>query len=396
MSMIKRMRLFIYLMIGVALSGMAFLMCIPFLHYDKMQSYQEIYLDNALYQSVKISDRYGEYLYDGGYSDDEWTRLATFHVLGDTYGSVPGAVLNDIESDETLTIDLSWQKGAYQLLKQSGLNGTILAADFRTGEIYCIVSTPSVDVLNNTEVEEGAYLNKATSCFPPGSTFKTATIACLLEAGIASGTYNCTGREGDVSCLTAHGSVNLKQALYESCNCGISYFGKTYLTPSQWEKDIARFHLLDNTVIAGCEIASGFVDASEDWMWAMDGQGKDLISPAALACFYGAIANDGIYHPLTLNMGQTLEEDEIMSLGSARWIQEALREGMHVWYGDALDGWGKTGTAEVGDGTDHAWFVCCLDDPEIVIVTMLAGGGSSQRALDITTEFVNCYIREVE
>ena len=83
-------------------------------------------------------------------------------------------------------------------------------------------------------------------------------------------------------------------------------------------------------------------------------------------------------------------------MGSARWIQEALREGMHVWYGDALDGWGKTGTAEVGDGTDHAWFVCCLDDPEIVIVTMLAGGGSSQRALDITTEFVNCYVREVE
>ena len=82
-----------------------------------------------------------------------------------------------------------------------------------------MVSTPSVDVLNNTEVEEGAYLNKATTCFPPGSTFKTATIACLLEAGIASGTYNCTGREGDVSCLTAHGSVNLKQALYESCNC---------------------------------------------------------------------------------------------------------------------------------------------------------------------------------
>ena len=40
MSMIKRMRLFIYLMIGVALSGMAFLMCISFLHYETMLSYQ--------------------------------------------------------------------------------------------------------------------------------------------------------------------------------------------------------------------------------------------------------------------------------------------------------------------------------------------------------------------
>ena len=55
--------------------------------------------------------------------------------------------------------------------------------NYRTGEVICLVSSPSVDPAYPVEEpEDGSYVNRAlTATYTPGSTFKLITSAAALE-----------------------------------------------------------------------------------------------------------------------------------------------------------------------------------------------------------------------
>ena len=91
-------------------------------------------------------------------------------------------------NDIKLTLNAEICKVAYEALK--GYKGTVGVMNYKTGELICIVSTPTFDVYNKPEdiytdtsgKYEGIYMNRFFSgLYTPGSTFKVITAASAIE-----------------------------------------------------------------------------------------------------------------------------------------------------------------------------------------------------------------------
>ncbi len=85
-----------------------------------------------------------------------------------------------------LTIDAYLNNVAYQAL--NGMNGTVGVYNYKTGEILCMVSTPTFDPANPPDIAaddpawDGVYVHRLLSANSiPGSIFKVVTINAAIE-----------------------------------------------------------------------------------------------------------------------------------------------------------------------------------------------------------------------
>ena len=192
-----------------------------------------------------ILDRNGVTLYssaeDGvSYAADYTTRLACYHLIGDSTGNIrTGALrqfrdllsgysfINGSSSGKTLqlTVDSSLNTVAYNAL--AGRNGAVMLIDYTTGEVLCMVSTPADDPTNPSgSPAEGTYINKCLSAsFVPGSVYKLVTLAAAIEniPDLFERTFWCEGSSvvggAVLNCTGSHGNQTIEQALANSCNC---------------------------------------------------------------------------------------------------------------------------------------------------------------------------------
>lgn len=110
----------------------------------------------------ELTDRNGQMLAsfsatENLFSEDTEARIANYHVTGDYWGRTGTGVLssfwNDMQGFDLLTgttkaessswqlnIDSELSKAAYRAL--DGRNGAVLLADYTTGELLCMVSSP--------------------------------------------------------------------------------------------------------------------------------------------------------------------------------------------------------------------------------------------------------------
>ena len=181
------------------------------------------------------------------YNDDSEIRRATLHVVGDKgfnivtaannafrgkmvgYNFVTGTnpILTGSSRKVNLTIDADANVEAYRAL--AGRNGFVSVYNWKTGEIICLVSTPTLDPsvqADSSSVQSGTYINKALSAkFTPGSTFKLVTTAAAIEnkEDLDKWTFRCTGShiiDGEkITCPKVHGTMDIYGALSNSCNC---------------------------------------------------------------------------------------------------------------------------------------------------------------------------------
>lgn len=402
--------------LGVILILFAFLLIsVMSKHSDELNAYLRSYAAVDHYRNIKIADRSGTTIYDGGFSDDSSTRLSTFHIIGDQNGSRPSSILakeqdkpleisrltgyRPSQTELQLTIDLPLQIGAYTLLQNHDYNGAIVVMDYTTGEILAMVSTPSVDVLDPEDFEAGAFLCKATTAYAPGSTMKAVTAAAVLEKNTAAAeafTYDCTGADSYASCYqaTAHGVQHLDTILSHSCNCGTGAIVRTMLLPDELNRYVQNAHLLDADIICDFDCQSGNIDANDDLTWSAIGQSADLVTPVGMCAFYSAIANDGIMVSPHLFSDTEMEEKRIMCTDTARYISDALIP-VAASTDVACTAFGKTGSAEVEGADAHSWFVCSLMDenaPTYTITVFLENGGGAYYAKLLLAEFTNLYI----
>ena len=128
-----------------------------------------------------------------------------------------------------LTIDKKVQIIAEKALSDSFIkSGCALVMHVDTGEIHALASIPTFNQNNvaaSLNDENSPFINKALQSYAAGSVFKPIVAAAALENGYDSERqYECTGeiKVGDTvfGCYnhTAHGKVNMKTALEESCN----------------------------------------------------------------------------------------------------------------------------------------------------------------------------------
>ena len=360
-----------------------------------------------------ILDRNGVVLYssdeDGCSFAEDWsTRVSCYHLLGDPNGNVRTGALRQFRdrlagysflegatSGKTisLSVDSTLNVTAYSAL--AGRNGAVMLMDYTTGEVLCMVSSPGDDPENpSSEPADGTYLNKClSSSFTPGSVFKLVTLAAAIDniPDLFERSLWCEGEmivDGALlTCTGSHGSQTIEQALANSCNCAFGTLALE-LGPELMAEYAEKLGMTASLQLDGMDVLPGSFTKGEagsvGLAWSGVGQYEDLVCPYAMLRYVSAIANGGsVYEPTLLGHGSLDRETELLSAETAQRIAEMMNYNVQNAYGSwvfpGLDVSAKTGTAEVGDGTSHAWMTGFLNDPAhpyaFVVILEHAGGG---------------------
>ncbi|MBR1731350.1 MAG: penicillin-binding protein, partial [Ruminococcus sp.] len=255
----------------------------------------------GLLEAGVISDRNGNVLAQTVddkrvYNDDADIRKALLHVVGDDTLNISTAIQSQFRSqltgysfiwgldmpdsfrggrDVNLTVDADTCKTAYNALKDYD-SGACVIYNYETGEVICDVSTKTYDpedppeiTKDNEDEYEGVYLdNVLSSTYTPGSIFKIVTAAAAIE-NISDNwdrTWPCEGKEeidgGDVTCVEAHGTVNLKEAFGHSCNIVFAELA-VELGEDIMNKTAEKMGINASFTISGIKTAEGNYDLSK-------------------------------------------------------------------------------------------------------------------------------------
>lgn len=316
-------------------------------------------------------------------------------------------------NDVVLTLDSALQETAYKAL--GNRRGSVVAISPRTGEILAMVSKPSFDP-NNIDKEwkvisqskESPLLNRSVQgLYPPGSIIKVMIAESALTNKTANRTtkFNCEGSlklgpdytltENN---LTAHGKINLDEALAVSCNIT---FGKLALMMgrSEMAKTFERFGFTKKIDGSLDELPSRIPDfrnlSDGDLAQTAIGQGSLLVTPLRMAMLASCFANNGkIMRPTIVNKIMAPDGTIIEQYSPREWLAPVspaiANEIKNMMIGVVNNGTGsaarlsgisvagKTGTAENSFGAPHAWFIgfAPADNPQIAIAVIVENGGS--------------------
>jgi peptidoglycan glycosyltransferase len=347
------------------------------------------------------------------FSSDYATRVACYHVVGDLSGNVGTGALSMFSSklagfdlvngttrskatDLALTIDSQLNITAYNAL--AGRKGAVLVCNYKTGEILCMVSSPSQDPANPSKTPaDGTYLNKCiSSTLTPGSVFKLVTLTAAVEnvSDLYKESYNCAGSVTiagvKINCTGTHGKQTVEQALANSCNCAFAQIAQE-VGPDTLAEYADKLGFTSQHSLDGIKTAAGsFVKAdagTSDLSWSGIGQYKDLVCPYSMLRLVSAIGNGGeLVEPTLLGHSKLDGTTKLLSADTAQKMKEFMSYDVQYSYGKGtfpgLAICAKSGTAEVGDGNTHAWFTGFLDDDEhpyaFVVVVENGGGGLRQ------------------
>lgn len=331
----------------------------------------------------------------------------------------------------TLSLDIELQKLGERLLE--GKIGSIVAIEPSTGEVLCLVSSPSYDPRmmvgrnrgkNHLQLARDPWkplLNRAImGAYPPGSTFKTSQALTFLQEGIItpSTLYTCNGgfnyRGLHVGCHSHGSPLALLPAIATSCN---AYFcwGLYHMIGSRQKYGSVQNAMntwRDYMVSMGFGYPLGidlpgekrgmipnakYYDKAYRGSWngltiisIAIGQGEVTLTPLQIANLGATIANRGYY--VTPHVVKSIENDTINSLYTQkkytkvdRSHYEEVVEGMRMAVTGGtcrmanlpdIEVCGKTGTAQ-NRGKDHSAFMgfAPMKDPKIAIAVYVENGG---------------------
>lgn len=334
--------------------------------------------------------------------------------------------------DLTLAIDMELQ--AYGELLMQNKVGSIVMIEPKTGEILCMVSSPTYDpsILTGKNfsasyktLENNPYkplLNRAIAgTYPPGSTFKPSQGLIFLAEGIITPTtmYPCYGGYpplgGRPACHGHASPLAYQYSLATSCNSFYAYglnamlSNRTKYSSVTHAFDVWKDHLVDMGFgyKLGVDLPSekrGFIPNSTFYSkiynnrWNAHtiisisiGQGEVLTTPLQMANFAAMVANRGYFytpHVVKERKGAPLDStftkrhesgiDKSFFELTANGMADAVTHGTCRLTNLAPDVivCGKTGTSQNPHGEDHSLFMgfAPKDNPQVAIFVVVENG----------------------
>jgi len=341
-----------------------------------------------------------------------------------------------------LSIDAYWQDKIYKLL--DGKKAVVIISEPKTGKILNFVSSPAFDPnvfsyqqdnqeINNylQDKENLPLLNRVISArYEPGSVFKIVTATAGLESGVIdkNKTYEDTGilKVGDYSYANwlytkngmNDGMVNIVKAIQRSNDIFFYKLGGD-LGVNRIKEWASKYGFGKKT---GVELIGELDGVAPDETWKLQvkgenwylgdtyhlsiGQGFLSVTPLQVNQMTNIIANKGIKCKMSL-LKDSKPECQSLGIKSENW--QTIIEGMKAACKPSGTAWPlfnfktsiacKTGTAEVGDGSNetHAWLTAFApaDDPEIAITVMVERGGEgSDVAAPIVGDILKDWLNE--
>lgn len=359
-------------------------------------------------------------------------------LLRDAHGRVQGSYQNGAfdrrpvaGKNLTLSIDLKLQALGERLME--GKIGSIVAIEPSTGEVLCMVSSPTYDPRimvgrqrskNHATLVRDSWkplLNRSImGLYPPGSTFKTTQALTFLNEGIISPATSFPCNHGfsfrglHVGCHGHASPLPLVSAITTSCNgyfCwGLYYmignkkkYGSVQNAMNRWRDYMVSMGFGYRLGIdlpgekRGLIPNADFYDDAYRKSWngltiisISIGQGEVNATPLQIANLGATIANRGYYyvpHVVKKIEGEALDTTYTRRhyTMAGRRAYETVVEGMR---GAVIKGTcrsanrpdyevcGKTGTAQ-NRGHDHSVFMgfAPKDNPKIAIAVYVENGG---------------------
>jgi len=359
-------------------------------------------------------------------------------LLRDAHGRVQGSYQNGALDRRpkpgrnlTLAIDYNLQVLGERLMQNK--IGSIVAIEPQTGEVLCMVSSPTYDprlmtgrqrakkhIELSRNVWKPLYNRSVMGLYPPGSTFKTSQGLTFLSEGIITPetAYSChrgfVFKGLRVGCH-GHGSpLPLVPALSTSCNgffCWGLYhmigakqkYGSVQKAMNTWRDYMVSMGFGYKLGIdlpgekRGLIPNAQFYDKAYKGSWngltiisISIGQGEVLLTPLQIANLGATIANRGYYY--TPHVVRKVQGEPLDTAFTRKHYSKATREsydyvvkGMRA---SALGGTchelsrydfqacGKTGTAQ-NKGHDHSVFMgfAPMDNPKIAVAVYVENGG---------------------
>ena len=359
-------------------------------------------------------------------------------LLRDAHGRVQGSYQNGAldqrpkpGKDLTLSIDLKLQELGERLME--GKIGSIVAIEPSTGEVLCMVSSPSYDPRQMTGRQrsknhallaanpEKPLLNRSImGLYPPGSTFKTSQGLTYLSEGIITPTtpfpcshgFNFKGLH--VGCHGHAAPLPLVPALSTSCNgffCWGLYhmigakskYGSVQNAMNTWRDYMVSMGFGYRLGIdlpgekRGLIPNADFYDKAYKGSWngltiisISIGQGEVLLTPLQIANLGATIANRGYYyvpHVVRKVQGEPLDtlftkkHQTMASRKAYDYVVQGMRSSALGGTCSALSRYdfeacGKTGTTQ-NKGHDHSVFMgfAPMNNPKIAVAVYVENGG---------------------
>ena len=359
-------------------------------------------------------------------------------LLRDAHGRIQGSYQNGAldrrpkpGKNLTLAIDYNLQALGERLMQNK--IGSIVAIEPSTGEVLCMVSSPTYDPRlmvgrqrskNHQELSRNQWkplLNRSImGLYPPGSTFKTSQGLTFLSEGIITPqtTYPCghgfNFKGLHVGCHGHASPLPLVPALSTSCNgyfCWGLYhmigarnkYGTVQNAMNTWRDYMVSMGFgyklgLDlpgekRGLIPNAQFYDKHYGGSWNGLTIISiaiGQGEVLLTPLQIANLGATIANRGYYY--VPHVVRKVEGEPIDTTFTRRhytkagkWAYDYVAQGMRS---SALGGTckalahydfeacGKTGTAQ-NRGHDHSVFMgfAPMNNPKIAVAVYVENGG---------------------
>lgn len=359
-------------------------------------------------------------------------------LLRDAHGRVQGHYQNGkydrkavAGKNLTLSIDVDLQALGERLME--GKIGAIVAIEPKTGEVLCMVSSPSYDPRIMTGRKRGKnhlalqrnvwkpLLNRSImGQYPPGSTFKTSQALTFLTEGIITPhtTYGCSHgfsfKGLHVGCHGHASPLPVVPALSTSCNAFFCWglyhmmgnrkkYGRPLNAMNVWRDYMVSMGFGYKTGIDLPGEKRGLIPNGEYYDHAYKGswngltiisisigQGEVNLTPLQIANLGATIANRGYW--ITPHVVKHVQDERLDTAYTKKHYTKASRDAYDIVVAGmrasatggtchALSRYpyvacGKTGTAQ-NRGRDHSVFMgfAPMDDPKIAIAVYVENGG---------------------
>lgn len=368
-------------------------------------------------------------------------RRGVSYVLVDVHNNIKGPFKDGIydtlavEGKDLFTgLDLDLQLLGERLMQNK--KGSIVALDPKTGEVLCMVSSPTYDPellvgrVRNTNYGmlqrdpiKPLFDRALQAQYPPGSIYKIIQSLIALDEGVITTQTSFPCNKSLVGCHPHPTATDIEKAIQYSCNPYYymvfrrmverdldkkSRFRDAALGLAEWERYMKDFGVGQRLNIDLPSVKSGNLPGpayydrkygKERWAFSTIysvsiGQGEVLVAPLQMANFAAIFANKGWYidphvvraigHPDSVPEAYTQRHQTGVDPKWYDHIHEGMRRVVHEPGGTArqaripgINMAGKTGTAENPHGKDHAVFIAFapLEDPKIAIAVYVENSG---------------------
>jgi len=361
-------------------------------------------------------------------------------VMVDVHNREKGRYLNGTEDTLSISgkilhtgIDIDLQTYG-ELLMQNKI-GSIVAIEPSSGEILCLVSSPSYNpnMLVGREVRKNypilskdslnPLFNRATMAqYPPGSIFKTIQALIAMQEGVITENTGFSCLKNLVGCHNHPSATDVASSIKMSCNPyyfqvfkkiiqqnkAKSIYKDSEIGLAEWSKRVKKFGFggtlqtdipgVKNGLVPGVEFYNKWYGEGR---WAFStifslsiGQGELGVIPIQMANLAAIIANKGFYY--SPHIIKRVDEKATIPdmfkqknyVGVDAKYFEPIIDGMHRVTSEAggtarrakiegIEVCGKTGTAQNPHGEDHSVFIAFApkDNPKIAIAVYVENAG---------------------